>query len=364
MIVFNLPAEAVERLAFAYSPLLEAVLSLHVLVEPKHHPVQHAWVRQMQQLSPGLKKKISAFSFAYRSYFPAFLFPATTGSMPTFESELKRLETLSPPVVSFEFTEAACPGYTRYDPGRLEDSTRMQAILDHFAELEPDPQSQKLLKLAVDEPARLLQEFLELLAGYWDASFCQEWQRLEETLARNVTAAGNKIVSQGLYGFLDSLWPEVRTDKTGEKFWIDRPHDHTVTLEAADQLLLVPSIYVWPHLRVNCDPPWPLCLVFPVEDIQKATNPPLPDRDMLRVLKALADDVRLQALRLIVEKPRSTQELAPLLGLSETALSKHLRLLAEAGLLRAQRSGYYVLYYPVPEQLNSLVKGLNLYLEK
>ena len=29
---FQLPAEAVERVAHAYSPLLEAVLSLHVVV--------------------------------------------------------------------------------------------------------------------------------------------------------------------------------------------------------------------------------------------------------------------------------------------------------------------------------------------
>jgi DNA-binding transcriptional ArsR family regulator len=364
LIVFNLPADAVERLAFAYSPLLEAVLSLHVLVEPKHHPVQHAWVRQMQRLSPALKKKIATFGFAYRSYFPAFLFPPTTGFMPTFESELKRLETLTPKVITFEFTEAACPGFFSYNLGRVDDAQAMEAILSRFAEQEPDQQSQELLKLAVSDPERLLSQFVQLLGEYWEAAFRQEWERIEETLARNVTAAGNKIAFHGLYDFLQSLWPEVRTDKEGEKFWIERVHDHQVQLGITAQLLLVPSIYVWPHLRVNCDPPWPLCLVFPVEDIKRDTNPILPDRDMLRVLKALSDDVRLQALRLIVEKPRSTQELAPLLGLSETALSKHLRLLAEAGILQPQRSGYYVLYHLVPEQINALIKGINLYLEK
>jgi hypothetical protein len=34
-IVFRLPPSAAERVAFSYSPALEAVLSLHVLVEPK-----------------------------------------------------------------------------------------------------------------------------------------------------------------------------------------------------------------------------------------------------------------------------------------------------------------------------------------
>ena len=49
-IVFRLPPAAAERVAFSYSPAMEAVLSLHVLVEPKHHPVQHEWVRAMRRL--------------------------------------------------------------------------------------------------------------------------------------------------------------------------------------------------------------------------------------------------------------------------------------------------------------------------
>lgn len=66
-IVFRIPATGAERVGFAYSPTMEAVLSLHVLVEPKHHPVQHGWVRAMRKLSPALKREIEAFSYAVRS---------------------------------------------------------------------------------------------------------------------------------------------------------------------------------------------------------------------------------------------------------------------------------------------------------
>ncbi len=86
-ITFRLPRTAIDRLAFAYSPLLEAVLSPHVLVEPKHHPVQHPWVRAMRGLPPALKREIAAFSFAYRSYLPAFLLHGATGDFPTFETD-------------------------------------------------------------------------------------------------------------------------------------------------------------------------------------------------------------------------------------------------------------------------------------
>ena len=47
-------------------------------------------------------------------------------------------------------------------------------------------------------------------------------------------------------------------------------------------------------------------------------------------------------------------ELAPLVGLSEAGTSKHLRLLAEAGLVARRREGYYVVYSLVDDRLELL----------
>jgi DNA-binding transcriptional ArsR family regulator len=67
-----------------------------------------------------------------------------------------------------------------------------------------------------------------------------------------------------------------------------------------------------------------------------------------RLRAGLSDETRLHALALIAEKPRSTQELAPLVGLTEAGLSKHLRILADAGVVTSKRDGYYVLYSIAP----------------
>ncbi|HVR14283.1 MAG TPA: hypothetical protein VMS41_10905, partial [Gaiellaceae bacterium] len=53
-------------------------------------------------------------------------------------------------------------------------------------------------------------------------------------------------------------------------------------------------------------------------------------------------------------QPRSTQELAPLVGLTEAGASKQLRLLATAGLLTTKREGYYVVYSLQAEKLATL----------
>ena len=72
---------------------------------------------------------------------------------------------------------------------------------------------------------------------------------------------------------------------------------------------------------------------------------------MLHVLRALADPTRLRALKLIAARPRTTQELAPLVGISEAGLSKHLRQLARAGVVESHREGYYVGYTLATERI-------------
>ena len=60
MIRIRFPAEAIEHIAFAVSPLSECVLSLHVLLGPKHHALHHEWVRRMRGLPPELRRSIEA----------------------------------------------------------------------------------------------------------------------------------------------------------------------------------------------------------------------------------------------------------------------------------------------------------------
>ena len=57
-------------------------------------------------------------------------------------------------------------------------------------------------------------------------------------------------------------------------------------------------------------------------------------------------------LRLIAARPRSAQELAALVGMTEAGVSRCLRLLGEAGLLVKRRHGRYLLYEMVPERLD------------
>jgi DNA-binding transcriptional ArsR family regulator len=128
---------------------------------------------------------------------------------------------------------------------------------------------------------------------------------------------------------------------------------HRVKLDAGNQLLLVPSVYTWPHVRVNCDGPWQLTLVYRAPHLAESLRPPKPP-ELVGAFRALGDPTRLRILQLIARRPRSTQELAALVGLSAAGTSKHLRALSAAGLVTTRREGYYVVYSLAAERLQSL----------
>ena len=140
-------------------------------------------------------------------------------------------------------------------------------------------------------------------------------------------------------------------------------HHHEVTASADNPLLLLPSVYVWPHVRVNCDEPWPLAIVYPARFLgERNGRKEAPDR-LASSARAVGDPIRLDVLRLVAERPRTTEELAPLVGLSESGLSRHLRVLTDAGFLETRRDGWYVLYSLRRDRLAALSAELLGYVD-
>jgi DNA-binding transcriptional ArsR family regulator len=351
---FEIGAQEDGVVAFGYSPLLESVLSLHVLAEPKHHALQHAWVRAMRNLPSSLRRELDALSFLYRWTLPDAILPTATSEYDDFDVELERLRRTRIDVIAFDFLRPIYDHGGGVRPARrriLSSSDVRTRALRSAATL--GPASRRAAALIFDDPRRLVERFTSLLEAYWEHAFAAEWARIEPQLADSVELAGRQIANDGVGAFLVTLAPQLRVDAGARSFGLDVPHDHRVPISAKNPLLLVPSVYVWPHVRVNCDPPWPLAVVYRaphlVKGLQRSTPP-----ELVRLLKALGDPTRLRILELLAKQPRSTQELAPLAGLTDAGTSKQLRVLASVGLLTAKREGYYVVYSVEPEKLATL----------
>ena len=80
------------------------------------------------------------------------------------------------------------------------------------------------------------------------------------------------------------------------------------------------------------------------------------------ILKALADENRLQILHELLKKESSVQDLSGILGIKTYNISKHLKILEINGLVRKRKEGVHRIYH-ITENLKSHLSENNQVLD-
>lgn len=77
-------------------------------------------------------------------------------------------------------------------------------------------------------------------------------------------------------------------------------------------------------------------------------------KEAIKIFKALGDETRLKILILLSERKFCARGMASHLGISESAVSQHLKILKNANIIKGEKEGYYMSYTVIKD---SLVKG-------
>ncbi|NLY71490.1 MAG: winged helix-turn-helix transcriptional regulator [Clostridiales bacterium] len=80
--------------------------------------------------------------------------------------------------------------------------------------------------------------------------------------------------------------------------------------------------------------------------------------EMLNVLKAISEENRMKILNLLLKHNYCVRALSTELNISEAAVSQHIKVLKEAGLLKGEKKGHYMHYDVNREVLNELAKQI------
>ena len=67
-------------------------------------------------------------------------------------------------------------------------------------------------------------------------------------------------------------------------------------------------------------------------------------KDFVRVMKALSDPSRVKVVKMLQQKPMCVCEIQAALGLAQPTVSRHLKVLEEAGLVDSSKDGLWVNY--------------------
>ncbi|MBQ4425982.1 MAG: winged helix-turn-helix transcriptional regulator [Firmicutes bacterium] len=76
--------------------------------------------------------------------------------------------------------------------------------------------------------------------------------------------------------------------------------------------------------------------------------------DLSAMLKALGEPTRLIIFQQLLSRKHCVRSLSKKLGITESAISQHMKVLKEAGLVYGERFGYHIHYLPKQEALDEL----------
>jgi len=88
-------------------------------------------------------------------------------------------------------------------------------------------------------------------------------------------------------------------------------------------------------------------------------------KEQERVFKALADRNRLRILQMLAHRSLSVGEIRDVLGLTQPSVSRHMRILRDAGLVDNRKQGSSANYFLAGENIftKSLLRDLNVWLQ-
>jgi DNA-binding transcriptional ArsR family regulator len=338
MIRFRLTSpRPADCIAFEYSPLVECLMSLHVLIRPREHALRHGWVRDTRSLDRRLRRGIDSFAFVFAQPVPDLFLLHAGEDARALDDQLAGIDR-HPAQTIREGFGLRCDG--------PYGGTREQALAWAAAN---EPRSAETIALLVDDPREFARQFAELVEAYWRAVFAEEWRRVEPLLRDSVDEDRRLIAGSGVWSLLARLPRRCRIapEKAELQLVCDVESAHEVRPDSA--LVLSPSTFIWPHAAANADPRWPSWITYPAVCAVREAVPDRPPAELVDVLRALGDETRLRVLKAIAASPRTTQELAPIVGMTTAGLSKSLLRLADAGLVEGRREGKFVVYSLTPD---------------
>ncbi len=299
------------RVRFAHSPIRELVLSLRALHDHSRQHMYGSSLSAIQGRLGGLRLDLLTALAPTGHYLPAFMMPPATGPWGVLADELDAV--------------AATP------------EAAVRAELAKVYQGRPLP---TVLRPLYQDPAAQLPVVVQELHRYWQAAVEPVWQRLQALCMADLSYRMEQFAGGGVARVLRELHPEISLEH--DRLRIDKQHhcNHRLDL-AGTGVLLVPCVFSWPTLIVEC------CKV----DRPSLTYPPRGVAEFWAESRAEQTDPlcalvgRTRAMLLArLGLPRTTTQLAEQLDLSPAAVSQHLKILKDTALVTGRRRGRMVLY--------------------
>ena len=286
----------------------EVAASLQAIREPAGAGVHLPWLRGLGDRLRELDLSTALALLPLRGFTPDFLAPPPTGPLTDFATEIERMRATPPQVV--------------------------RSDIETFRRAHPRT---KVAERFLRRPAHEVGRLADVLEAYWTAALEPHWPRIRAFMEADVAHRARRITEGGPARLFADL--HHTTAWRGDHVAIEHRWTEDVAL-AGRGLVLMPSAFSWERVSTMTTPPWQPAIIYPARGVatlwEAGEAAPGGLADVLGRTRA--------DLLAALDAPRSTTDLARLLGLTAGGVSQHLGRLKAAGLVTAQRDGRLVLY--------------------
>ncbi|GCE15173.1 ArsR/SmtB family transcription factor [Tengunoibacter tsumagoiensis] len=315
------------RLQMVLSPVSEMLTSLHVLADPGHHLSNQEWASATQNDLPLEVREVTQEIERYQADWIHLI-------------DLLYLDgRLEMAVLEFLDYLAGLPPRQVVDV-LLEGLPDVAAFGWINEPLEQGDLSTSWIQLRID-PEPLVTRLLVALKSYWEQIFHREWEHRRPLLEQCRAQQAIRLDSMEPPQWLASLHARIEYDRATDTVVFHKRHELRFPLEEMLRIVCTPSTFAAPHLMVGYGRGLlnlTMHATAALTDLR--TIPP----GILPVAKALSDETRLQIYKLVLKRPHYTQEIAFTMKLAEPTVSRHLKVLRDAGLVQSRKEGLVVLY--------------------
>ncbi|WP_019780193.1 ArsR/SmtB family transcription factor [Streptococcus sobrinus] len=329
-----------QRIQFVYSPLHELFRSLHVLLNPRHHGTNIDWILSIEK---GLTKKfyqdLHYFSLFYELGVAPLLLANFKYHSNNLDDELQQLKAYL----------ATYPVDKLLANLKKVKQNRENSFIPNLAKglewQDYQPQSSEdLLEDLAQKPSLVYQRLYHFIDWYRQNIFDKTWE--ERKIGQKILGEIKKQSQYLRQTSIREMFNHLESDRIhwqGQDLLVTKPFEETLLLDDKAVIVLLPSYFIWPHLFVDSFEQG-ICLSYALT--QENNSYAINSKGLTTIFKALSDPVRLQILHQLADKPSTTQSLAQILLMSNSAISRHLQILKEAKLLESRKSKKFVLYQP------------------
>ena len=206
------------------------------------------------------------------------------------------------------------------------DDAALREILARWA---PERDADRVMRL-LGQPEELKAEIVYILTRFWDRHLKPEYERCRLLEERSI----RYYAEHPPVGSARTLFTEV----TGREY----PSVHLPPVERTTHLVFLPTCHGGPYVSAvdvhgdgrtlvvtyNCRP-----------TAGGDRRVGIPIGEVFPPLKGLADETRLEILSILTEGEFYAQQIVDRLEISQSAVSRHLRLMVACGILRERRQG-------------------------